>query len=75
MRVRRLVNKRSSSRRFCSVLSGVDAAESACFLGHWMSVRRNIIEEQFVRFQAGHPRQEDKTFMPGAILQHLPRLS
>jgi hypothetical protein len=32
-------------------------------------------EEQFVLFQAGHSRQEDKTFMQGAILQHLPRLS
>jgi len=43
MRVRRLFKKRSSSRHFYSLLSGVDAAESACFLGHWMSVRRNII--------------------------------
>jgi hypothetical protein len=32
-------------------------------------------EGQFVLFQAGHSRQEDKTFMQGAILQHLPRLS
>jgi hypothetical protein len=32
-------------------------------------------EERFVLFQAGHSRQEDKTIMPDAILQHLPRLS
>jgi hypothetical protein len=40
-----------------------------------MLIDARYAEGQFVLFQAGHSRQEDKTFMQGAILQHLPRLS